>query len=1139
MNGGSNYIQTYMDRAIDLPYGEWALITASYDGSGLASGLTIYINGVAPPQTRSTSGTIGVINYLNHRLFVAGTDNSVQEFTGRMCHSFVANRATTPSEMAQLAAAGVPIPLGEVYSAAELVHWCTLGDGCTTGAGACPDLSSLGNNGTATNMTAAELAVTDVPPTEALADHSPLTTSLDFVAASEPSVSYPRATGNILDFPTPFTIGCWFKTTDTNTRLMVGRVGNRYFGDGEERGYRLEHRNGGIGLWVGTSVGTVRSFKWNYTSAAGLNDGTWHFVAMTFNASRTSPLIESLVDGEYRTNTQHTQQAGGNFTWGHSMDHATEPLVLGQQASGFGVSYAWFDGQICHAFIFNGVALDKYDLYRLWAEGSPQDLDAIVQSSLVSYWDTVGDGDTLGYERMIDLEAANNGTGFNLKTANPRDESPGGTYSTKSMVFGGGPGQYGNLGNVLNFERTDAFSWSFWLNPAQATSAEIVSNSAGAAGNYRGYEVYRVSDGRVGMALYSTYSTNYFAISTSGVVSPLGDWVHVVATYDGSSLSSGVTIYINGVSQAMGASAGDSLSTTIVHAGDLNFARRATDDTVRLYGYLDDIAVYDKELTGPEALAIYNSGEPGDLSLLSSWANNVGWWKMGHPSYQPLTTSIGFNGTFPYDEYGTFNSPLTIPPTGQAFTEAVWFKASVVTNHVLWSKSAVTSGRSWAIRITNNRAVLLYTDGSSTWNGRYYDAASTLLDGSWHFIAVVHNGSDVTNAVIYIDGTPHSTGGTSYPMDTPTADSRYVFGGMWGASTLSFPLRGQLCHGALYDKALSTAELNAIYGGGVPQDLSVVGPTSNLKHWCALGDGDAIGAGNLIDLSSAGIDGTYAAGESGDFVSDVPGLPLLHDSGNGTSNDGTYVGAGENFLVDVPFPNRRSVLFDGVDDNVDMGDVLDFDRFDAQSWAFWIKTTSSAISVLVHKTGAGDPSGWNISLNNTGTIVFSMVKVFITNDIVLESSFTVNDGNWHHIVVTWSGSTGTGTDGKMYKNGAVDVGALIIRNALTGSISNSFDFMLASYVGPAQPFAGNLDEVAVYSKELSAGEVSTIYGHFGSYGSGSTGADLNSLSTVADLRAWWRMGDGDTYPTLTDNSANSNDGVMNTEESDIVGDTPP
>ncbi|WP_281684551.1 thiamine pyrophosphate-binding protein, partial [Thalassobaculum salexigens] len=67
--------------------------------------------------------------------------------------------------------------------------------------------------------------------------------------------------------------------------------------------------------------------------------------------------------------------------------------------------------------------------------------------------------------------------------------------------------------------------------------------------------------------------------------------------------------------------------------------------------------------------------------------------------------------------------------------------------------------------------------------------------------------------------------------------------------------------------------------------------------------------------------------------------------------------------------------------------------------------------------------------------------------------------------------------------------------------------------GQYRPWDGNLDECSVWDKELSAAEVASI---------ASGPSNLLSHSAAANLVGWWRMGDGDTFPTLTDNSTNRN-----------------
>ena len=70
---------------------------------------------------------------------------------------------------------------------------------------------------------------------------------------------------------------------------------------------------------------------------------------------------------------------------------------------------------------------------------------------------------------------------------------------------------------------------------------------------------------------------------------------------------------------------------------------------------------------------------------------------------------------------------------------------------------------------------------------------------------------------------------------------------------------------------------------------------------------------------------------------------------------------------------------------------------------------------------------------------------------------------------------------------------------------------------------------------LSAAEVTQLYN------SGvptNLAADEGGYASSADLTHWWRMGDEDTYPTITDNAGSINGTMTNMTSGDIVEDVP-
>jgi len=493
-------------------------------------------------------------------------------------------------------------------------------------------------------------------------------------------------------------------------------------------------------------------------------------------------------------------------------------------------------------------------------------------------------------------------------------------YSTKSVLFNGTT-QYGTAGDVLGFEYNQPFSISFWF---KATDAEAypVSKLLGPT-TYRGWGV-ALSTGKLGFSLVNDNGGGVMSQIITDATFNGGNWHHVVCTYTAATPgdAADMDIFVDGEDVPTSVLLNTLGSNTMVSAAPLNVAGR-TDGSVLLDGSVDEVAVYDKALSAAEVSWIYNAGNTRDLEGAGSPSGLQSWWRMGEDAvgavvpdqlgatgYAPLTTSIYIASDLPdRTEGGVFPDPLTIPPTGQAFTMGCWFRrSSSNTSTVLVSKCrGPGSGRTWQFRWYDHDTARV------AWSDNNYDlqfrtvAVPSSFDGVWHLALMTYDGVNTANSKVYIDGVAYSAGGGgswSGQAGGAANDGSFVVGGLWGGTNVEKNwYQGNVCHSFLYDKVLSQAEVTAIYGGGVPQDLSSVGPTANLKHWCAMGDGDALGSGNLIDLSSAGLDGTYVNGESGDFQNDVPmgGNPLTlvnsptiqDEAPPGTQYDSEYVAAVE------------------------------------------------------------------------------------------------------------------------------------------------------------------------------------------------------------------------------------------------------
>jgi hypothetical protein len=216
--------------------------------------------------------------------------------------------------------------------------------------------------------------------------------------------------------------------------------------------------------------------------------------------------------------------------------------------------------------------------------------------------------------------------------------------------------------------------------------------------------------------------------------------------------------------------------------------------------------------------------------------------------------------------------------------------------------------------------------------------------------------------------------------------------------------------------------------------------------------------------------------------------------------------------------NEFSLFFDGANDYVSVPhhSSIDFDRLNPFSISFWVKTVTPSNSTIAEKrTGS---VGWSLTIDSSGRVQIEMISGGTGNRIrVREDNLLVFDGSWHHVAVTYDGSSlANGTliyiDSQIILNN-------ILNDTLTTSFANTTQLTFgANSSGGTPRFSGFLDEIAFYNSNLTLAQVQAIY-------NAGIPNDLTSLSTSGNLISWWRMGDGDTFPTIQDNEG-SNDGTM-------------
>lgn len=219
---------------------------------------------------------------------------------------------------------------------------------------------------------------------------------------------------------------------------------------------------------------------------------------------------------------------------------------------------------------------------------------------------------------------------------------------------------------------------------------------------------------------------------------------------------------------------------------------------------------------------------------------------------------------------------------------------------------------------------------------------------------------------------------------------------------------------------------------------------------------------------------------------------------------------------------------------------------DAWSVSFWFKGgTSNNQNQTILGFGGNDDDNegqvW-IKYNGQGGSSDRLVLQYGSNNnrLILETpAGSITPGTWEHWVVTYDGGTTGSASGSLssyygrfaiYKNGVSQTTTNSHNNfGWSGSVPADLFF-----VG-RRPGAGNymrnncrIDELALWGSDQSS-NVSSIY-------NSGTPHDLSLLGTAPDH--WWRMGDGDTFPTIQDNVGSLDFTMNNMTAADIVSDTP-
>jgi len=217
--------------------------------------------------------------------------------------------------------------------------------------------------------------------------------------------------------------------------------------------------------------------------------------------------------------------------------------------------------------------------------------------------------------------------------------------------------------------------------------------------------------------------------------------------------------------------------------------------------------------------------------------------------------------------------------------------------------------------------------------------------------------------------------------------------------------------------------------------------------------------------------------------------------------------------------NSYSLSLDGTDDHAEVTGSSEIQISYPLTISAWIYPTSNASTndwrTIISWGSASGGQGRFLQLSGTSNnLTFGTYQSSVT------SSTSLSLNTWYHVAATvTSGET------KLYIDGSLDT---------TGSNSlNSFTYgkthvgeLYYSQTTAARHFAGNIDELALFNSVLTADEILQLYNDGNPI---DLNSDAGNYTSSANLKAWWRMGDGTeagsgtTIYDMSTNDSNSDD----------------
>jgi hypothetical protein len=325
------------------------------------------------------------------------------------------------------------------------------------------------------------------------------------------------------------------------------------------------------------------------------------------------------------------------------------------------------------------------------------------------------------------------------------------------------------------------------------------------------------------------------------------------------------------------------------------------------------------------------------------------------------------------------------------------------------------------------------------WNNAVSIGTTTAMTpGTWHHVVCVYNG---TSMIMYQDNVQIGIG-TDFTGNIYNGTADMYMGARWddSESIYNFFFDGEIDQLSIFDEAITTDDIAELYkdGAGVYYDTWTTSlQTKGISVW----EFDETSGTTVLDQIS--------------------------------ENDGILNGATIN-VPGVVSDLLKSYLFDGINDNIDLGDLTHTDDI---SISCWVKNTSNDGYIIGHYDYGSDDRSWVLFINSSNKFQVSLSTNGIlsasTGKIYTTASTYTNDV-WYHVVFTFSDNIL-----KIYIDGAEDTPYTKTFDATFSTIHpSSANTTIGSVLNNGSPslyYDGTIDQVRFYNVAITSEDVTALY----------------------------------------------------------------